>query len=102
MGTFGKSKKTANKERNKSIAKGNIAKMKAEHSRLAKDDKEKILLDIADTKSRIKNVEADYRSMNNNKVIENKLNTLKLILINKQKELEYLENKENKEDENKQ
>jgi len=87
VGTFGQSKKTANKERNKSIMKANIAQRKVDESRLASDDNEIIQMDIALTESRIRNVEADIKLNPDNKMIKIKLRYLNDILINKQKQL---------------
>ena len=87
MGTFGQSKKTANKERNKSIMKANIAQKKVDESRLASDDNEILQMDIALTESRIRNVEADIKLNPDNKMIKIKLRYLNDILINKQKQL---------------
>ena len=87
MGTFGQSKKTANKERNKSIMKANIAQRKVDESRLASTDNEIIQMDIALTESRIRNVEADIKLNPDNKMIKIKLRYLNDILINKQKQL---------------
>ena len=87
MGTFGQSKKTANKERNKSIMKANIAQKKVDESRLASDDNEIIQMDIALTESRIRNVTADIKLNPDNKMMQIKLKTLNDILINKQTQL---------------
>ena len=87
MGTFGQSKKTANKERNKSIMKANIAQRKVDESRLASTDNEIIQMDIALTESRIRNVEADIKLNPDNKMMQIKLRYLNDILINKQKQL---------------
>jgi len=87
VGTFGQSKKTANKERNKSIMKANIAQKKVDESRLASDDNEILQMDIALTESRIRNVEADIKLNPDNKMIKIKLRYLNDILINKQKQL---------------
>ena len=87
MGTFGQSKKTANKERNKSIMKANIAQKKVDESRLASDDNEILQMDIALTESRIRNVEADIKLNPDNKMIKIKLRYLNDILINKQTQL---------------
>lgn len=87
MGTFGQSKKTANKERNKSIMKANIAQRKVDESRLASDDNEIIQMDIALTESRIRNVTADIKLNPDNKMMQIKLKTLNDILINKQTQL---------------
>jgi hypothetical protein len=101
MGTFGQSKKTANKERNKAITKANIAQAKVNASRQASDEVEKLVLDIALTKSRIKNVTVDMNMFPNNKSIEIKLNGLKSILEQKEEELDKLKEQEkiNKENE---
>jgi len=87
VGTFGQSKKTANKERNKSIMKANIAQRKVDESRLASDDNEIIQMDIALTESRIRNVTADIKLNPDNKMMQIKLKTLNDILINKQTQL---------------
>lgn len=92
MGTFGQSNKIKNKERRKSIARAREADLKLEKSREARDEIEKLEIEIATTKSRIKNTTFDLNLFPDNKMIKNKIELLKKDLSSKEDKLEELKN----------
>ena len=90
MGTFGQSKKTANKERIKAIKKANSAQANLDKTRLANSKEEEISMKIAELKSRIKNVKADLDKFPGNNNIKLKYKDLGLQLLEREEELKEL------------
>lgn len=90
MGTFGQSKKTANKERQKSINKALVSQAKLDKTRIANNKEEEINMKIAELKSRIKNVKYDLDKIPDNKIIKIKYELLQKQLLEREEELKEL------------